>query len=162
MGILQARILEWVTMPSSRGSSWPKEWTQVSYVSCICMRVLYHWHYLESTGQKCYTGKIKPSQGHYGLLMPVCVLYTNLWAQLKFSGRESGWVGFSPLTPSTLAMVHCLPSRECGENSLRSRCGQACGDEHISEKRSKDWGYSLRAASLWMTETLKANVSETW
>ena len=87
---------------------------------------------------KHYTGKIKPPQGHYGLLVPVCVLSTNLWAQLKFSGRESGWVGFSPLTPSTLAMVHCLPSRECGENSLRSRCGQPCGDEHISEKRSKD------------------------
>ena len=25
-GILQARILEWVTMPSSRGSSWPRDW----------------------------------------------------------------------------------------------------------------------------------------
>ena len=27
MGILQAKILEWVVMPSSRGSSWPKDWT---------------------------------------------------------------------------------------------------------------------------------------
>ena len=26
-GILQARILEWVAMPSSRGSSWPRDWT---------------------------------------------------------------------------------------------------------------------------------------
>ena len=26
-GILHARILEWVAMPSSRGSSWPKDWT---------------------------------------------------------------------------------------------------------------------------------------
>ena len=25
-----ARILEWVAMPSSRGSSWPRDWTQVS------------------------------------------------------------------------------------------------------------------------------------
>ena len=91
-----------------------------------------------TTGQKHCIGKIKPPQGHYGLLMPVCVLNTNLWAQLKFSGRESGWVGFSPLTPSTVAMVHCLPNRECGENSLRSRRGQACGDEHISENGSKD------------------------
>ena len=31
MGILQARILEWVAMPSSRGSSQPKDWTQVSH-----------------------------------------------------------------------------------------------------------------------------------
>ena len=29
-GILQARILEWVAMPSSRGSSQPRNWTQVS------------------------------------------------------------------------------------------------------------------------------------
>ena len=34
-GILQARILEWVAMPSSRGSSWPRDRTHVSYVSCI-------------------------------------------------------------------------------------------------------------------------------
>ena len=26
-GIFQARILEWVAMPSSRGSSWPRDWT---------------------------------------------------------------------------------------------------------------------------------------
>ena len=29
-GILQARILEWVTIPFSRGSSQPRYWTQVS------------------------------------------------------------------------------------------------------------------------------------
>ena len=26
-GILQARILQWVAMPSSRGSFWPRDWT---------------------------------------------------------------------------------------------------------------------------------------
>ena len=31
-GIFQARILEWVVMPSSRGSSYPRDWTRVSYV----------------------------------------------------------------------------------------------------------------------------------
>ena len=40
-GILQARILEWVAMPSSRGSSWPRGQTCVSYVSCIGRQVLY-------------------------------------------------------------------------------------------------------------------------
>ena len=34
-GILQARILEWVAMPSSRGSSQPRDGTHVSYFSCI-------------------------------------------------------------------------------------------------------------------------------
>ena len=40
-GILQARILEWVAMPSSRGSSWPRNGTHISYVSCTRRRVLY-------------------------------------------------------------------------------------------------------------------------
>ena len=30
-GILQARILEWVAIPFSRGSSWLRDWTQVSH-----------------------------------------------------------------------------------------------------------------------------------
>ena len=34
-GILQARILEWVAMPSSRGSSQPRDGTHVSCGSCI-------------------------------------------------------------------------------------------------------------------------------
>ena len=40
--ILQARILEWVAMPSSKGSSHPRDQTPVSYVSCIGRQVLYH------------------------------------------------------------------------------------------------------------------------
>ena len=41
-GTLQARILEWVAMPSSRRSSQPRDGTCVSYVSCIGRWVLYH------------------------------------------------------------------------------------------------------------------------
>ena len=37
--ILQARILEWVAISFSRGSTWPRDRTSISYVSCI---VLYH------------------------------------------------------------------------------------------------------------------------
>ena len=32
-GILQARVLEWVAMPFSRGSSWPRDWTHVSSIA---------------------------------------------------------------------------------------------------------------------------------
>ncbi len=32
-GILQARILEWVAFPFSRGSSQPRDRTQVSYIA---------------------------------------------------------------------------------------------------------------------------------
>ena len=47
-GILQARILEWVTMPSSRGSSRPRHQTRISYLSCIGRQVLYYYHHLGS------------------------------------------------------------------------------------------------------------------
>ena len=33
MGVLQASILEWVAMPSSRGSSQPTDWTQASCIA---------------------------------------------------------------------------------------------------------------------------------
>ena len=45
-GVLQARILEWVAMPSSRGSSQPKDWTQVS---CIKGRFFIIWATRESS-----------------------------------------------------------------------------------------------------------------
>jgi len=33
MGILQARILEWVAMPSSRASSQPRDRSQVTHIA---------------------------------------------------------------------------------------------------------------------------------
>ena len=36
----QARMLEWVAISFSRGSSWLRNWT---HVSCIGRRILHHW-----------------------------------------------------------------------------------------------------------------------
>ena len=41
-GILQARILEWVAMPSSRRSPWPRDQACTFCISCIGRWVLYH------------------------------------------------------------------------------------------------------------------------
>ena len=41
-GILQAEILEWVSISSSRGSSRPRDWTRVSRVSSSSRQILYH------------------------------------------------------------------------------------------------------------------------
>ena len=41
--ILQARTLEWVAMPSSRGSSHPRDQTHISSISCIGRQVLYYY-----------------------------------------------------------------------------------------------------------------------
>ena len=41
-GILQARVLEWISMPSSRGSSQSRDQTCASWVSCIGSWLLHH------------------------------------------------------------------------------------------------------------------------
>ena len=46
-GIIQARILEWVAVLSSRGLFRPRDRTHITYVSCL-RRVPYHKHYLGS------------------------------------------------------------------------------------------------------------------
>ena len=55
-GILQTRTLEWAAMPSSRGSSWPRDWTCVSCISCNgrwilyrCATFLYSHTYISNT-----------------------------------------------------------------------------------------------------------------
>ena len=45
-GTSQARIQEWVAISSSRGSSWPRDWT---LVSCIGQQVLFHLCHLGGT-----------------------------------------------------------------------------------------------------------------
>ena len=52
-GIFQARILEWVAICYSRGSSWPRGQTRISCVSCTDKWILYHsatWETHVSTG----------------------------------------------------------------------------------------------------------------
>ena len=69
-GILQARILEWISMPSSRDRTW------VSYVSCIGRQVLYHWSHLG-----------RPSWPHEQILNII------LSTQMKVEGAELGIAG---------------------------------------------------------------------
>ena len=69
MGILQARILEWVAMPSSRGSSQPRYWT---CVSCIAGRFFIIWATREA----------------HGWLSPTPNSMT--WGHLEFFGFELG------------------------------------------------------------------------
>ena len=55
MGILQARILEWVAMPSFRGSSQPRDQTHISYVSCIDRQVCFFFLPLVPPGKPTLT-----------------------------------------------------------------------------------------------------------
>ena len=67
-GIFQARILEWVAIPSSRECSGPRNRTQVSSVSCIGRRVLYHQRHLGSPRENA------------ALTLKVSFLYRRRWS----------------------------------------------------------------------------------
>ena len=49
-GISQARTLEWVAISSSRASSWPRDWTHISTVSCVAGGFFTHWAIGEAHG----------------------------------------------------------------------------------------------------------------
>ena len=92
MGILQARILKWVAMPSSRGSSQPRNQTQVSHIAGGLFTV---WA----------TGKPTPAD----LFDIKCLLFSRPW----FSKRlhcYGGSVGICPPHLETSPGVcHWLP-----------------------------------------------------
>ena len=69
--ILQARILEWVAMPFSRGSSRPRDKTHISQVSCIGRWGLYQQRHL-AVGSQC-----------------VWVMKSGAWT--RYHGREEGY-----------------------------------------------------------------------
>ena len=58
-GILQARILEWVAIPFSRGSSWPKNWTRSPALQVVSLPT-------ELSG--------KPADSEYWLKLVITVL----------------------------------------------------------------------------------------
>ena len=65
-GIFQAKIQEWVASFFSRGSSWPKDRTHISWISCIGRRILQHSATQEAT------------VAHRPVLTPRCTLQEHL------------------------------------------------------------------------------------
>ena len=60
-GIFQARILDWVAISFSRGSSWPRDQT---HISCIDRQIIYHWTTWEANyNQFLYLLKKKNTDG---------------------------------------------------------------------------------------------------
>ena len=62
-GILQARMPEWVAISFSRGSSWPRDWTQVS---CIAGRLFTDWAMREA--QSSHHVQLTQGEGKLHLL----------------------------------------------------------------------------------------------
>ena len=59
-GVLQARILEWVTISSFRGSFRPRDRTCASYVAYIGRQgFFFFWSFFKHSQQGCWTFRIK-------------------------------------------------------------------------------------------------------
>ena len=53
LGILQAKLLEWVAIPVSKGCSQPRNQTWIFRVSCTGKRIFYHWSTRDSVPFLC-------------------------------------------------------------------------------------------------------------
>ena len=89
-GIFQARILEWVVVSYSRGSSLPRNWTWVSGMSYIGRWILYHC---------CSVAK--SSLTLWGLMDCSMPGFPILHCPLEFAQTHVDWVRWSYLTISS-------------------------------------------------------------
>ena len=110
-GILQARILEWVAISSSRGSSWHRDQTQVPCISCVGRWMLYHrasWE-AEAIAQNIHTRPSRFPGKHWSFsktlqnLIPQLVLF-------KFSGKPITCLNCLTLPQADEILHNCLKS----------------------------------------------------
>ena len=137
-GIPQARILEWVAMPSSKGPSQPRDWT---CISCVYL----HWQAgslpLVPPGKPClphtfdYQVTELPMKGttlwlsqHFSSFAPSCLsvgwglglalqLMMNLW--LCTSGKDNPHVYKESISRSSLSIPH-LKYLYCKDHAISS------------------------------------------
>ena len=93
-GIFQVRMLEWLAISFSRGSSWPRDWSRVSYISCTGRQILYHWTTWEAPGGWLWVSserKQPPTQLTRGP-MKTLDLPLRMWADnRKLTITQKGW-----------------------------------------------------------------------
>ena len=129
-GILQARMLEWEAMPSSSGSSWPRDRTCVFCVSCIAAGFFHPW----ATGkpkvstaakslQSCPTlctpidgsppGSLVPGILQARTLEWVAISFSNAWQwKVKVKSLSRVWLLATPWTAAYQAPLSLGFSRQ--------------------------------------------------
>ena len=81
-GILQARTLEWVAISFSRGSSWPRDQTQVSRIGGRCFNL---W-----ATREAHKASLGPNKAN-GMIFIRRVLFFNSQAQTSHSSVTLNW-----------------------------------------------------------------------
>ena len=97
-----ARILQWVTTEwVTRGSSWPRDWTHISWVSCIGRWILYHWATWEA--------QLQAMPGQKSTCNPACLgdaIMTHFYYEYLDTFSIYLSLPHSPVAPTT--HYHCI------------------------------------------------------
>ena len=103
-GIFQARVLEWVAISFSRGSSWPRDWTRVSCIPGRC--------FTEPPGNLPYNSKRSLLAISSVQLLSCLWLFATLWTAARQASLSitNAW-SLLKLMPITLVMPsnHLIP-----------------------------------------------------
>ena len=172
-GIFQARILEWVAISSSRGSSWLKNQTRVSCISCIGRRILYHC----ATWETPYISakiieKIKRLPEH--MLGRMSGTWVPTWAWPKRRWRQgcdrySNWQGWAQGGENRRGSPTPKRGGECQESLLRgngSWVHPARGRDLLSTEKQRGilgrGNTQARAKGMRLGQTWSEHVPASW
>ena len=147
--ILQARILEWVAMPSSRRTSSPRNRTPVSYGSCTGGWVLYHCLHLGSPES---LPQLAPSKDCLSCRMPSHPRSCLLWWWCCCSVTKSCLTLCDPMDCSPQAPLYmrffrqeywsglpCPPPEDLLDPGIEPRSPTLQADSLSSEPSGKPW-----------------------
>ena len=118
-GIFQARILEWVAMSSSKGSSWPRDWTRSS---CICLLHCrgFFYHSATATGGRPKSTIPASHCAHNRMQMPALGHQTLHGVNADHLLSPSfHTLTCHPFCPNTLTLRICFafPTKETGKHA---------------------------------------------
>ena len=152
-GISQARVLEWVAICSSRESSWTRNGTCISYVSCIGRRILYHCASWEACPKSFSLPGIESrplaqdgtSPGsHPAPDLPLSQLRLN-WGSLS----SAPWLPTPPaFTPTQMLIPKGMTNKIL--STAKMGCSCLMGTEFQFKKMKQFWSSGDGRTIMWM------------
>ena len=120
-GIFQARILEWVAIAYSRGTSWPRDQTCISCVSYIGRQILYHWITWDVHKHIQRQRKVSVSEDVTTITCDTTITSQPLW--ILWNRGIRGWIreGFWTAV-HWMFLIACGTFDNCGQSEPQYHC----------------------------------------